>query len=403
MAVRRGTNKWRLPQDVTGLDPVKLPLPHLKTMLEFMGVLIRNQPSHKQEKADLLKELISAEVAKAQTAYDVIVFNKIPEASQQVVKDAADVKAHYMSVVARMLEDEQVDSMRSAAEDMARGLESRIEEHGRKALAEAAKAYRPVVVRTGKKSKKVDGVMPAEFERIVQLASQRVPVMMVGPAGCGKTFLGEKVADALDLDFYDQSCSEGVSESIFTGWLLPVAKGGTFEYVPSPFIECYEYGGVFLLDEIDAADPNLLTFLNKAIANESFMLPQRFDEPLVQKHPDFTVLAAANTFGKGADTEYVGRNALDAATLDRFRVGTIHMDYSNEVESALVDSEVHEWALRVRTFIYANRLRRIMSTRVMLDLTRMKLNCDWGVEDWEKVYFADWTEDELHKWNGGAS
>ena len=402
MAVRRGTNKWRLPQDVKMLDPVKLPLPHLKTMLEFMGVLIRNQPNHKQEKADLLKELIHAEVVKAQTAYDVIVFNKIPEANAQVVQDAEDVKAHYMNVVARMLEDEQVDSLRTAAEEMAQALEARIEEHGRKALAEAAKAYRPVVIRKGNKTKKIDGVMPAEFERIVQLASQRIPVMMVGPTGCGKTFLAAKVADALELDFYDQSCSEGVSESIFTGWLLPVAKGGTFEYVSSPFIECYEYGGVFLLDEIDAADPNLLTFLNKAIANESFMLPQRFEEPLVQKHPDFTILSAANTFGKGADTEYVGRNALDAATLDRFRVGTVHMDYSNEVETALVDSEVHEWGLRVRNFIYANRLRRIMSTRVMLDLTRMKLNCEWGVADWEKVYFADWTSDELKKWEGAS-
>ncbi len=411
MAVRRGTSKWRLPEDVKLLDPVKLPLPHLKTMLEFMGMLIRNQPKPKGDKAIALKELIAAEPEKAQTAYDVIVFNKIPEASQQVVQDAENMKSHFMGVMARLLEGEQADALRSEAEEVAKKLESRIEEHGRKALAEAAKAYRPVVIRKGKKTTKIKGVMPVEFERIVQLASQRIPVMIVGPAGCGKTFLGDKVAEALDLDFYDQSCSEGVSESIFTGWLLPISGKGTFEYVSSPFIECYENGGVFLLDEIDAADPNLLTFLNKAIANECFMLPQRFKEPLVQKHPDFVVLACANTFGKGADTEYVGRNALDAATLDRFRVGMIHMDYSNEVETALVDSEVHQWGLKVRNFIHSNRLRRIMSTRVMLDLTRMKLNCEWVLEDWEKSYFADWTQDEMDKWirfspavnNGGAS
>jgi hypothetical protein len=79
------------------------------------------------------------------------------------------------------------------------------------------------------------------------------------------------------------------------------------------------------------------------------------------------------------------------------------MDYSLEVESALVDQEVHEWCLTVRDFIYKNRLRRIMSTRVMLDLTRMKLNCEWGREDWEKVYFADWSRDELAKWKGRAA
>jgi hypothetical protein len=39
----------------------------------------------------------------------------------------------------------------------------------------------------------------------------------------------------------------------------------------------------------------------------------------------------------------------------------------------------------------------------MLDLTRMKLNCEWGREDWEKVYFADWSRDELAKWKGRAA
>jgi ATP-dependent protease Clp ATPase subunit len=168
-------------------------------MLEFMGVLIRNQPKPKQEKADLLRRLIAEEPTKAQTAYDVIVFNKIPEVSKQVVQDGENVKAHYMGVMARLLESEQADAMRSAAEEMAKSLESKIEEHGRKALAEAAKAYRPVMIRNGSKTKKISGVMPAEFERIVQLASQRVPVMMVGPAGCGKTYIAGKAAKSLHV------------------------------------------------------------------------------------------------------------------------------------------------------------------------------------------------------------
>ena len=54
MAARRGVSKFRLPSDVKMLDPAKLPLPHLKTMLEFMGVLIRNQPKPKGEKATAL-------------------------------------------------------------------------------------------------------------------------------------------------------------------------------------------------------------------------------------------------------------------------------------------------------------------------------------------------------------
>jgi hypothetical protein len=296
------------------------------------------------------------------------------------------------------LEDEQTAQLGEKLERMAKDLETRMIKAGKEAIAKAADNYRPIVIKTGNKKKKVEGVLPKEFERIVQLASQRVPVMMVGPAGCGKTYLSGKLAEALGLDSYDQSCSEGVSESTFTGWLLPIGDSGKFVYVSTPFIDAYENGGVFLLDEVDAADPNLLTFLNKAIANNCFMLPQRFEKPLVKKHKDFVVLAAANTFGRGADADYVGRNALDAATLDRFRAGMIHMDYSAEVEEALVNHDVLEWGRRIRKFIYKNKLHRIMSTRVMLDLTKMVENCDWTLEDCDHAFFADWTRDELALW-----
>jgi hypothetical protein len=40
----------------------------------------------------------------------------------------------------------------------------------------------------------------------------------------------------------------------------------------------------------------------------------------------FVCIAAANTFGTGADRQYVGRNQLDESTLDRFRIGQIELD-----------------------------------------------------------------------------
>lgn len=391
--------KRKLPLDVTKLNPADLAMPQVKTMLEFMGVALRNQPAQRGAKDTMLKDRIVGEPVKAQAAYDVIVHNKLPDAAKEVQADAEAMKAHFYNVMATLLGSEQADTLREQADVLASKLEARLETYGKKVLKEASENYRPIVVKIGTKTNKVKGVLPREFERIVQLASQRVPVMLVGPAGCGKTYMVAKVAEALGLEFYDQSCSEGVSESIFTGWLLPIDKGGAFEYVESPFIRAYENGGVFLLDEMDAADPNLLTLLNKAIANDGFYLPQRYKKPLVKKHKDFVVIAAANTFGKGADAEYVGRNALDAATLDRFRAGMIHVDYSAEVESALVDPEVLAWGLRVRNFIYERKARRIVSTRVLLDLSKMKHACDWVQKDWERSFFADWTRDEMEQWN----
>lgn len=392
--------KWKLPSKVTEVNVDDLNQVHIVTMLEYLGV--RAASTIKKDRVEALKHAIMQNPDRAQMAYDVIVMGQLPQAAEEVSKNAEAMRAHFYGVMTKLLAGEQADTLRESigkhVEAMAGKLEARLEQHGKKLLAEAAENYRPVVIHEGKKQRVVKGVLPKEFQLVVQLCSQRIPTMLVGPAGCGKTYIAGKVAEALELDFYDQSCSEGVSESIFTGWLLPVSAGGAFTYVPSPYITCYENGGCFLLDEMDGADPNLLTFLNKSIANDFFYLPQRHKNPLVKKHKDFVLIAAANTFGHGANAQYVGRNALDAATLDRFRAGMIHMDYSAEVEGALVDTEVLAWGRRVRECIYRHQLRRIMSTRVMLDLTKMAEACDWKRDQWERAYFADWSREELEKW-----
>lgn len=390
--------KWRLPADVKKLDPDKLNRSHLLTMLDFLGYPIARQPRDKKAKCEMLIREIAAQPERAQQAYDVIVFAKLPEAAAAVSADADAMRAHFQRAMQDILDSEQSTQLEHKLGQLAAGLKQNLEGMAKEALRIASAHYRPVVITQGSKQTKVEGVLPDEFPQIVQLASQRIPILLVGPAGCGKTYIAGKVAEALDLEFYDQSCSEGVSESIFTGWLLPVAKGGSFDYVPAPFINAYEKGGVFLLDEMDASDPNLLTFLNKAIANDFFFLPQRHKKPKVTKHKDFVVIGAANTFGNGANAQYVGRNALDAATLDRFRAGMTFLDYSSTVEQALVDSDVLEWGRKVRDCISRNKFRRIMSTRVMLDLTKMTQNCGWKTADWERAYFADWSSDELVKW-----
>lgn len=277
-------------------------------------------------------------------------------------------------------------------------LHKRFAEEVAKAIeATRVKKYEPIEVKGVVKPKKLKVKPHVAFERALQLASQRVNVMLVGPAGCGKTFLGKQVAEALDLPFSSISCSVGMSEAQLAGWLLPVGQGGRFDYVPAPFVEAYEKGGVFLLDEVDAGDANTMTFLNKALANDGFFVPQRRAKPFIKRHPNFVALAAANTFGGGADAVYVGRNQLDAATLDRFGAGTIYMDYDRDLERELIHPEVLKWGWAIREKIGKQRLRRIMSTRVMLDLTKMAEAYKWKQPDWERSYFAAWSDDERRR------
>lgn len=379
---------------VTDIDFRRIRGPESKVLLKMLGVFGRAVPKTLSERIAKLKEIQKTHPEKFEVAFDVVIRKKL-DAQQDTQEAPVDIESLAEQLLRKVSDKSQtlVSSISSLA----------FEDVRKEALAliqNAMHSYRPVeIVQPGGKRKKLTGklVLPDEFDRMLQLASQRVNIMMVGPAGCGKTFLAGKVAEALGLDFSSISCSAGMSESQLAGWLLPVGNSGKFEYVMSEFVRIYENGGVFLLDEIDSSDSNALTFINQAIANEGFYIPQRYKKPYVKRHANFVCIAAANTYGQGADAVYVGRNQLDGATLDRFRAGMITMDYSKKVESALVYPEVLQWGLAIREVIRSNRLRRVMSTRVMLDLTKMHEAYKWGIDEWDKTYFADWTVDELNK------
>lgn len=266
------------------------------------------------------------------------------------------------------------------------------------------KQERPVVHVSfaAKKIKKMDAAgKHAKFVDVLKRVEARIPVLLVGPAGSGKTHLASQVADALDLPFSFNSMSEGVSESHLLGRMLPDANG-VWQYQPSPFVKAYRDGGVHLLDEIDAAEPNLLVTINAALANGQLSLPFAQVEP-IKRHEDSVIMAAANTFGNGADRQYVGRNQLDAATVDRFKMGTVEMDYDRAVEEALATAHAGEhaamvsdmlaWAWGVRDAIRAAKLRRIMSTRNIVDGAKL-LAVGLALPEIKSAYFTGWSSDE---------
>lgn len=382
----------RLPANIKDLDYSQLHNSQVWCLADWMHA--RNQVTKLTSEAERRAELkvqCERDLARAQVGYDIICLQKNPvQASEPVEVRALELATAYVKGHEDDINNKAEVSVRTHVTSIVDQLESL----AKRAVMEAADKARPIIIQEGKAKRKVKGVMPPEFERMVQLASARRPILLVGPAGCGKTYLSEKLGEALGLETSDQSCSEGMSESVFNGFLLPVGKNGTFEHCASPFMQRYEEGGVMLLDEMDAGDPNLFTYLNKAIANSSYTVAQRWKKPVVKKHKDFVLIAAANTFGHGADAMYVGRNQLDAATLDRFKVGTITMDYSHEVEESLGNEELCQWAWKVRAAIRKHKLRRIMSTRTINDLSVMVEMYNWQPKDWTESYFQGWSPQE---------
>jgi energy-coupling factor transporter ATP-binding protein EcfA2 len=235
------------------------------------------------------------------------------------------------------------------------------------------------------------------FERVLRLAANRKNILLVGPTGSGKTHLAETVAKVLKLPFAFVSCSAGMSEGHLNGRLIPIGKQGTFEYIISEFVKAYENGGVFLLDEIDAADSNTLLVINSAIANGFMSVPNRHKKPIAKRHKDFVIIAAANTFGRGSDRMYVGRNQLDEASLDRFRYGQVEVNYDENVEASLCpDFELRSKLTTIRERVMAHKMRRVVSTRFMKDAYEMSLAGDTWEDCFNALTFG-WSTDEIAK------
>lgn len=223
-------------------------------------------------------------------------------------------------------------------------------------------------------------------------------VMLVGPKGCGKTYLAEQVAKALKVDYGMLSLSGGVTESKLFGRVTPNITTGKSEYHPGPFAEQFEGGGLFLLDEVDAADPNVLLSINSALANGVLAL-DRPKNPLARRHKDFVCMAAANTWGNGADRQYVGRNQQDSAFTERFV--QIEMDYDAGLERSLCPgaTELVDRMHKYRERLVAARLERTISTRFIVRAFNW-LQHGKDLDYVEKMLFAGWRADEIRKVKG---
>lgn len=175
---------------------------------------------------------------------------------------------------------------------------------------------------TETKVTEIEGVMHEKFDKVLQMVALDIPVYLTGKAGTGKNVICKQVAESLGLEFYFTNAV--TQEYKLTGFID--ANGA---YQETQFYKAFSQGGLFFLDEMDASIPEVLIILNAAIAN------RYFDFPIgkIEAHKDFRVIAAGNTIGTGADSNYTGRYCLDRASLDRFAM--LEIDYSPKIENSI--------------------------------------------------------------------
>lgn len=221
------------------------------------------------------------------------------------------------------------------------------------------------------------GVTHEKFDTIIKFVANNEPVFLTGPAGSGKNVLCQQVAKALGLNFYFSNAV--TQEYKITGFTDAM---GVFH--ESQFYKAFKNGGLFMLDEMDASIPEVLVILNAAIANRYFDFPAPIG--YVEAHSDFRVIAAGNTFGLGANYEYVGRNQLDMASLDRFAVVRVGYDRNIELNVAQGNTELVDFAEDARNAAEKSGIRFIVSYRAIGRIA--KLEGLLGLDEVIKTCFA---------------
>lgn len=245
----------------------------------------------------------------------------------------------------------------------------------------------------------------------------RPVIALVGPAGNGKTSTAEAVLEAIGYEYEVLDATEFIEPADIVGAMsFRQEESGKAEEVWRDGIltKCFRSGKALIINEFDALNPRAAMCLQSAFQDKGHNGRGRYvtlagnkDESRVYPTGDCPVILTMNTYGTGATRQYVGRNALDAASLDRITV--ISTGYENE-EAILTGrgygkktaDKLVKWAKKVRTEIDRNEFTVILSNRTLLRMAQTIERFGWTFEKAVQKEFLDRLEPDFRTILGRA-
>jgi hypothetical protein len=201
------------------------------------------------------------------------------------------------------------------------------------------------------------------------------PVFITGLSGNGKTFGVEQACAQLKRELIRVNITIETDEDDLIGGFRLV--NGETVWHNGPVIESLRRGAVLLLDEIDLAS-NKIMCLQSILEGKGIYLKKTGE--YVKPAAGFTVIATANTKGKGSDDgRFIGTNVLNEAFLERFPL-TFEQEYPTEkIEVKIVSKALDgqdddfaeklvKWAQAIRKTFYDGGVDEVISTRRLVHI-----------------------------------
>lgn len=189
-------------------------------------------------------------------------------------------------------------------------------------------------------------------------------VLIVGDTGTGKTHLVRHFAHANKIPYARLNLNAGTTADELVGRWVPSQSGG-FKWQDGILTTFVRHGGVVVLDEVNAASPDVLFCLHGLLDDERMLVLQAKDGEVVRAHPNLFIVATANL-------DYEGTRTMNEAFLNRFAV-KLHFDYDTKVEKKLIKDEIlRKVAKMVRDMKNQGKMMSSLSTRDLLNYQRNK-------------------------------
>ena len=220
------------------------------------------------------------------------------------------------------------------------------------------------------------------FDDLVAIikSEQFYPIFITGHSGNGKTMSVEQACAKLKRKFICVSMTPETDESdLFGNYVL---INGQMECRDGPVTVAARQGAVLCIDEIDYGAQNLSS-LQRVLEGKPFLLKKKNE--LITPAVGFTVVATANTKGKGSDDgRYMFTNILNEAFLERF-LNTYEQEWPTaRIEQKILKKELESlgrpddefaeklvtWAEVIRKTFEQGGCDEVISTRRLVHIAK---------------------------------
>ena len=210
-------------------------------------------------------------------------------------------------------------------------------------------------------------------------------VLLYGPPGTGKTYSAVKQSTPLDMqgepNVYQITMTEDTASANLEGFYKP-SSDGTFQWHDGIAIQAWRNGGRLVINEIDHASPDAMTFLHAILDDQDIaMLTLNNDEKeTVRPAEGFQVVATTNS----------PPESLPLALKDRFPVKI----YVDSIHPKAMEQFPKEWHDVITDTTMVDDPEQRISVRAWSEFFDLQ-NKGFSIDVAGKLIFSDKADDLL--------